>query len=311
MNKIKKELYNIARNYVKKYLTGNLGKVVEDDDKLTCYVNKRKLKKKDYSYVIACHGISENNKQLANEYNLNKPICYVIDGLEFKKDMVCIFGYNDCEVFIKKCHFCYQLYARINGKCNLENTDIESLRLLQISADELVIKNMNMNNHFSLSSDLNISLGATEKLDIIDSNIGKVNEKTRVSIISGGTITSNGKLNLVNSKISGDKVECITNKMVSDNNSKIIAKDKIDLSIDDFEKINIISPTIIFNGKALLNKNNNVLLEKIIDPLKKQRLSLMKTLKEIKNQCEITNIKKFTDYKNDLESKTISKILKK
>ena len=33
MNKIKKIIYNVLRNYVKNYITGNLGKVVEDDEK--------------------------------------------------------------------------------------------------------------------------------------------------------------------------------------------------------------------------------------------------------------------------------------
>ena len=42
MNKIKKCVYNLAREYVKKQLTGNLGKVVEKEDRLICYVNKTK-----------------------------------------------------------------------------------------------------------------------------------------------------------------------------------------------------------------------------------------------------------------------------
>lgn len=84
MNTFKKALYNITRPSAMKYLTGNLGKVVEDDEKITCYVKRSKVKKKDYHYTIACFGIGENQEKVAKAYNLNKPICYVIDGLKFK-----------------------------------------------------------------------------------------------------------------------------------------------------------------------------------------------------------------------------------
>ena len=35
-------LTTTVRNIIKKYLVGNLGKVVEEDDKLICYVKKNK-----------------------------------------------------------------------------------------------------------------------------------------------------------------------------------------------------------------------------------------------------------------------------
>lgn len=41
INKIKIKLYNILRYYTKKHITGNLGKVVEDKDKIICYVEKK------------------------------------------------------------------------------------------------------------------------------------------------------------------------------------------------------------------------------------------------------------------------------
>lgn len=69
MNKFKKALYNITRPYAKKYLTGNLGKVVEDDEKITCYVKRSKVKKKDYHYTIACFGIGEQQKKLQKHIN--------------------------------------------------------------------------------------------------------------------------------------------------------------------------------------------------------------------------------------------------
>ena len=68
MNKLfKKALYNISRPNAKKYLTNNLGKVVEDDEKITCYVKKNKIKLSDYNYTISCSGITEKKKEIAKE----------------------------------------------------------------------------------------------------------------------------------------------------------------------------------------------------------------------------------------------------
>ena len=41
-------LTNIVRNFYKGYLVGNLGKVVEEEDKLICYVDKNKIKEENY-----------------------------------------------------------------------------------------------------------------------------------------------------------------------------------------------------------------------------------------------------------------------
>ena len=92
-NTIIKNLSNFVRNLIIMDITGNLGKIIEDEDKITCYVKKSRCKKERYHYTIACTGISKKNKDLAKKYHINKPICYVLDGLEFKKNGIYIFLY--------------------------------------------------------------------------------------------------------------------------------------------------------------------------------------------------------------------------
>ena len=138
-NTIIKNLSILVRNLIIMDITGNLGKIVEDEDKITCYVKKSRCKKERYHYTIACRGISKKNKELAKKYNINKPICYVLDGLEFKEDRVYIFGYNNCEVIIKNCTFDFNIYLNIsiNGKCTIENTIIKPYQRISIYAKEL------------------------------------------------------------------------------------------------------------------------------------------------------------------------------
>ena len=184
MNRIKKALYDLARNDAKKYLTNNLGIVVEEDDRLICYVEKSRVKKKNYRYTIACLGIGKEKyrKEMAKKFQLDKPICYVIDGLELKRNNVYIFGYDDCEVIIKNCNFelNYFIHIHVNGKCTLDNTDIKPFSHLSINANELIIKNIRDNQIEILDSKSNIGFGAN-RIDVIDSNIGSKKKNIKVS----------------------------------------------------------------------------------------------------------------------------------
>ncbi len=75
-----------------------LGTVVETSDKLICYVNKNKFKK--FQNKFYCYGINKSNLELANMYNLNKPICYLFDNINMDNKMLVIHGYNNVEVMI-------------------------------------------------------------------------------------------------------------------------------------------------------------------------------------------------------------------
>lgn len=281
MNKFKKALYDVTRIYAKNYLTGNLGKVVEDDEKITCYVKKSKVKKKDHNYTIACFGIGkdEDRKKIAKAYKLDKPICYVIDGLELKKHKVYIFGYNDCEVIIKNCSFGLNLCVHVNGKCKLDNTDIKTFSYLSISAND--------------------------KIDVIDSNVGNKKKNIKVSF------TATNGLNITNSNITGKEVECESSVINVDESSSLTATDKVDLKTNDFNPININAPIIVLNGEEIANEKETDVLKKITDSLLLKRLELVNLLKRVKNEYESINSEKVSEYKEELDVQPISKVLKK
>ena len=305
-NIIYKKLYRIFRNYIARYLTGHLGKVIEEDDKIICYVKKDKCQKEKYNYTIACFGINKKNQELAEKYNLNKLICYVIDGISIDDEDVNIFGYNDCEIIIRNCNFDMGLHIHIQGKCTLENTFIREFNSLTIHANELLIKNMDIRNQLKLASvKLHIRLSANEKLEINNSYIGKTKENTNV------TITAPKQIEIYNSKISGDVVECKSNKIISGKKSTIEATEKVNLRINEFYQINITSPVIDYNGNSIDTENKSVILKSTKDALKIKRFELIKLLKKIKNQCEETNKQKVEEYSDSLSKKPISRVLKK
>lgn len=307
-NTIIKNLSNFVRNLIIMDITGNLGKIIEDEDKITCYVKKSRCKKERYHYTIACRGISKKNKELAKKYHINKPICYVLDGLEFKKNGIYIFGYNNCEVIIKNCTFDFNIYLNIsiNGKCTIENTIIKPYQRLSIYAKELIIKNMDINNPLKCTStNLDISLGADNKLEINNSFIGKIKEKTNVNLYC------ENQIEIYNSKIAGEVVECETQKLISGKKSTIEGNKKVDLKTNNLYQINIISPTIDYNGNIIDNKNKPITLKTTKEQLKLKRFELITLLKEIKSECERTNKEKTDEYSANLNKEEIIKVLKK
>ena len=308
MNKFKKILYHITRPYAKKYLTNHLGKVVEDDEKITCYVKRSRIKKKSYSYNIACFGIGENQKRIAKAYKLDKPICYVIDGLKLKKHRAYIFGYSNCEVIIKNCNFGLGLNIDVNGKCTLDNTNIIDIDSFSIYAYELVIKNMNSEQIKVIGcSESKIRCIAEYKIDVIDSNIGSQKKKNNVSF------SVENELNIVDSNIVGKEVKCESNVINTDEKSSLIATDKVILQTDNFNpiNININAPTIILNGEEIENETKPVNFKKITEPLALKRLELVNLLRKVRSECENINSEKILKYQEELNVKPVSKVLKK
>lgn len=301
--KIMNILFNILRNHVKKTVTGDLGKVVEDDNFLTTYVSKNKFEEDKYNYHIYCNAMSKNNKELSNVYKLNKPKKYVFNNLEFNK-IAHIYGYDNCEIIFKNCRFNSGLTLKVKGKCTLENSTINNISgYLSIFAKDIILKGMNIYNYFS-SQELKIKIIGDNKLSIINSKIGKTEEKTTLNLMAGE------ELNVVNSVLSGDTIQCETGNLITDEDSIFDADNKLIIEAKKYNKINVSTSHAYINSKHIIKKDRNVKLEKIDDSLKIKRLQLIDTLKLIKEKCEKENEKKLETIKENLDNRPISKVLK-
>lgn len=301
---MKKNIYNICRDCLKNLIVGNLGKVIEEEDRLVCYVKKEKLKKEDLNYRIYCNGIKEKYQSLATKHNLNKPICYIFDGLEFKDCGVYIFGRNNSEVIIKNCQFGHELEVYVNGKCTLENSFMKSIPELSIIAGDLILKNMDIKNNRYMQCDLDIWIMANNKLNIIDSYIGRKNEYTNLLLFAYREI------NLENVKVAGKNIEVKARKFES-NNTYICAENQVELKIEEFETLDITSPTIIYNEEEYSFEKQHVYFKKIVEPLTAKRLDLIKYLKNIKDQCARAIDNELEQHENVLKQQSVCKTLKR
>lgn len=104
---MKSILYELLRKYIAKRATGNLGKVKITDNEILCKVDGKKLKKKEkylnrYNLIFKCiHG----NDELYKVYNINKPVHYVVDGVEFDTEVNIKTSIRDCHVTFSNCTF--------------------------------------------------------------------------------------------------------------------------------------------------------------------------------------------------------------
>lgn len=299
MSKYKDNINSLIREYIKKQLTGNLGEIVEEDDKIVCYVKKEKCKKKDNQYTINCPGTNAKNIEIVEKYNLNKPICYIFKDLEFRGEQVCIFNPYHCDIVIKNCVFNYGLNISSNGKVILDNTFIQTIDSLSIGAKQIILKSMNIKNYFR-GIKLKISLYAGEQIQISDSYIGRQKEQTDICLSSSWAICLDG------TKLCGDNITCETNNFKA-TKSSIEAQDNVYMSLGSCDSINITSPKIILNNNDIEVENNQALIS--TNPLMIKRFELLWLLKQIKDKCNQTNQCLVSNYNNQLNNESISKTL--
>ena len=291
IKKIKLVIFNVLRHYVKNYITGNLGKVEEEDEYLVCYVNKRKIKSNKFIQYIYCQGIKESDKELAISYKLYKKIYYIFENLKFNNSYVTIFGYgSNSEIIIKNCKFNYGLSVKTVGKCVVDSCFIESSYYdLTLHARNLKLKNMDINNTLKYAGcSSRISFSADENLIIENCIIDSPNEKIKVFL------TSLKKISLINVKIIAHTIKCKANKIVSFNHSLFKAKDKLEVDGEILNNLTMISPIM-----------------KVKDDVIDTKIQLIDILKNIRDKCISINKGKIIEYEKKLNNISVKKVLKK
>lgn len=104
---MKKKIYEILRYIVAKKATHNLGKVRICDDEIICYVDGKKLKKKEkylYRYNLMFHSISSSN-ELYRIYRIDKPVHYIVENVDFDREINIMASMKNCHVTFENCTF--------------------------------------------------------------------------------------------------------------------------------------------------------------------------------------------------------------
>ena len=201
--------YTEKRKKYLEYITKKLGVVEETEDKIICYIKEEKIMNCEdcnEKYIINC--CRPNYNEEYKDYNLNKPVCYVLENIIFNKK-VKIFG--DQEIIIKNCFFgAYLKIFPLQNKCTLNGNTIVSNFKLEINADELVFYNNEIQSPDNLP-DIDL---AAHKLTIEDNDI-----------VGDNIILHGEEANIVNSRIESKKITIFKFKSISFNNKSSLEKD--------------------------------------------------------------------------------------
>lgn len=216
----------LSRKQALKILTGNLGRVIEKKDKIICYVDKENENKK---IIELFNSKSNKNLEISRLYEINKPIYYIFDSLNFNYTTN-ILGYDNVRVIMNNCNFINGEYLiEINGKCRIDSCRFTGI--LDIDSNNLKIINSYLNgtgNRFLIHSLYGLNISDT-KIDVCDSLFLFIKSDN----ISFGNVNINGRgvdIEAFNLDISKDSIinsestsiRCLESNMSMDNikNSK-------------------------------------------------------------------------------------------
>ena len=302
MSKIKSTIYNIAREKVKNYLTNNLGKVVEEEDKLVCYVEVNKIKKDHRDYHAMCYGVGEKDEKLVKLYKLNKPIYYIFDNIDLFTRQIRIGGYNHANIIIKNCNFNLGGSIDTDGECVIDNSSIRGFHYFSIHANDLTIKNdANIENTFDHGY---ILLKAINNLQITDTTLGAKEKNTKFML------DSDHRLDIKNSKVFGKLIECNAPVVTADDETTLNATGRVIVDTEYFNHIRVLAPTVLLADKEYQTDNKEVTLKQFNDPLSIKRLELINVLSNIRDKCIEINSRKLASYEQELSSESIKQIVR-
>ena len=289
--------YKIKRLRELSRITGTLGKVVEDEEKITCYVNKdRGVRSSSFDYYLI-KPENHYNKAYLKYLNLDKPVYYVFENIEFENPLL-LGGDSNVEIIFKNCKINKGIDILNEINCKLENSILTIDNSSFVSIKKLTIDNLSLN---IAKNGLFLRLRANT-IDISNTNI-----KTENANLS---LEASTKINISNSTIDANIVSCSSNAILMDNKSTLKADTGIKIQVNNYNQINVDSKNVYFNEKRLFiklkdtkNEVKRVTLKKADNPLSQKRHELIKVLKKVKNRYESINKEKVEDYTNKMYAK--------
>lgn len=317
-NKAKKKIYNEARSmYLKKSIC-NIGRIVETDDKIICYVEQDALDKYKGNkpiYGINLKGMNQGvDKETVEAFGLNKPVYYIFEGINFSSALR--FSSTWCDVIFKNCTFDKNIGIIWGRDITFENNKykdhcnvyfIGNCFLTANMVKKLTFINETFVNGYELKQYgdqvFGMKINARE-VEFIDSII--VCENT------GGIKIDAVQTKLENSSFIGKDID-IKSTSIKSSDTTITGKESVIIENTncDFDA-KIESPIVFYNGIDLSNENALKIKVDIEEAkLRDAREKLVLELRRIRDYCLNINEEKVQKVRDELNSDAVSKVLRK
>lgn len=317
-NKAKKKIYNEARKaYLMKSIC-NIGRIVETDDKIICYVEQEaldKYKEKRPIYDLSLRGmnvVTDGIRETTEAFGLDKDVEYIFDGIKFENGLK--FTSTWCNVVFKNCTFEKSIYITWGNEITFENNkyiddfDVYFLGNCFLTAN-MVKKITFINENFVNSSKyvyskpiFGMKIDARE-VEFIDSVVVCQN--------TGGIKIDAVQTKLENSAFIGDHF-FIKSTSIKSSDTVITGKESVTIqnSNCDFDG-EVKSKMIVYNGIELSAKSDEKVKVDVDEvKLRCQREKVIQELRRIRDYCLLVNEEKIQKVRDELNSDTVSKVLK-
>ena len=329
MGKLKDNIYSLKREIAKRIITGNLGTIEEYEDRFLCTISKKPRKDK-----LKCHDVN-NYPNLIRKYNLNKPITYIFNGIDFKNERCVIEGNSDINFLFINCSFGDGLNIDMCDSLRIIHSSIG--KELRVVADTVSLSNVYNKSGKCLTLDIDID---ANDVTIEESDFAEKGNKLEQAHFY---INARNNLTLRRSHLgrqnNNDIVEIYTDTLTSDNSTfatpvpnknpqylmnkshtmiSAISEIKLYGNTDEMGNILIDSPSILVNGtRYRINESYNqsiypeVNLQRIINPVSVKKLQLIEQLKKLRTKCEKRYNEKIKEYEAKLNREPLKRLLEK
>ena len=317
--KSKLKIYNKIRQiYLKKSIC-NIGKIVEEEDKIICYVDQKyidRYKGNKPFYKLRLNGmnqVTEGIKENVEKFRLNKPVYYVFDGIQFNTGLEITSMWSD--VIFKNCTFDknigiiwgdeitfennkYTDYCNVYfyGKCFLTAHGVKKLTFINDNFVNSYDLKKYGDAHFGMQIDAKEVEFINTKVDAeYPATINIKAEKTRIE-------KSEFKANEI--YVDSQSIDFADSSLVAQNGVMI---ENINC---DFSG-NVQAPIIFYNGTDLANTTSETqIVNEDEATLKEARKKLIKKLGNLSNYCQQLNDNRLQCIKDKFNDQAIVKILK-
>ena len=286
-------------------VTGDIGEIIEEDNKIICIVSQDKLNK--------WYNTNENKLLKLNGINSNKQVYYIFDNITIPFALKISSEYK-ANITFKNCYFkSYINIILLDGEINFISNVYDYKNNHGYLFERLFtgndINKIVFKNEIFKSQDVSLKLN-NYGININAKEIKFINSEIEVNNPGFCFIKSN-KLDLDETNIKCDELYISANTITSKNS--IIDSNEIYIQNANKDKIaNVYGNVVVYNNNTLIDSNSkeivNINLETEKDKLK---LELLEILKNLKQQCEQVKKQELEELEQNINNRGITKLLHK
>lgn len=308
--------YNeLRQKYLKKFIC-NIGRIIEEENRIICYVDQKSLEEYrgvDPCYSLRLNGMTIAREEIAEKFNFNKPVYYIFDNISFNNAIKmtsdcaqvvfknCSFNKNvgilwGDEITFKNNKFKDHCNVYFYGKCFLTANNVKKISFI----------NENFMNSYELKKYGNPLFGMRIDAGVVEFINSEINAEASAAI----NIEAK-KLRIKNSKLQAPEIYIDSQSIEFDGIMQADDGVMIENANCDFSGM-VKSPIIIYNGIDLANKINSTCdITADTVTLAKVRKEFVEKLKIVSDYCQQINARQMQVVQNNLNNRSVLRTLKK